>query len=300
MTEAEFLRSAEVEVKGERCELLLYSEDFSGVFPGMIRYTVELRAAGEVVYAYHTNTYEYPPGGIQTAHNVAMTAYFRLKEELPRTPDTFLLHPPEPSLPTGQPRAPVAEVVVLQGSPRSHGNSAVLAGWVADRCGKAGVRSEVVSPDGLGVESCTGCYRCFNAGRCVIEDQMEEVVQALDRARLIVVCTPVYTETVPAALKAVVDRCQALRARRALAGVRDRGQAGLLLAVAGRKGPEHFECVRRVVGAFFTSLGVQAAGEVLVDWVDDLTDIRTVSGWEEEAERCLSRALEGVRAPPRV
>ncbi|WP_209629287.1 flavodoxin family protein [Methanofollis sp. W23] len=265
----------------------------------MIRYTVELRAAGGVLYSYHTNTYEYPPGGMQAARNVAMTAFFRLKEELPRKPDTFLLHPPEP-LPGGRPRAPAAGAVVLQGSPRTHGNSAALAAWVADRCGKAGVRSEVISPDKLAVEPCTGCYRCFNAGRCVIEDQMEEVVAALDRARLIVVCTPVYTETVPAALKAVVDRCQALRARRALAGVRDRGQVGLLFAVAGRKGPENFECVRRVVGAFFTSLGVETAGEVLVDGVDDLTDIRAVAGWEEDAARGLSRALEGLGAAPRL
>lgn len=299
MTEAVFLRSVEVEVRGERCELLLYSEDFSEVLPGMIRYTVEVRAAGEVVYAYLTNTYEYPPGSLQTAHHVAATAFFRLKKELPRKPDTFLLHPPD-SLPAGRPRAPAAGVVVLQGSPRTYGNSAALAAWVADRCGEAGLRSEVISPDGLGVEPCTGCYRCFNAGRCVIDDPMEGVVQALDHARLIAVCTPVYTETVPSSLKAVIDRCQALRARRTLAGVRGRGQVGLLLAVAGRKGPEHFECVRRVVGAFFTSLGVETAGEVLVDGVDDLTDIRAVAGWEEEAERCLSRTLEGVRAPPRL
>ncbi|QSZ66003.1 flavodoxin family protein [Methanofollis aquaemaris] len=299
MAEAVLLRSAEVEVRGEGCELLLYSEDFSRVLPGMIRYTVELRAAGDVLYSYHTNTYEYPPGTLQNAHNVAMTAFFRLKEELPHRPDAFLLHPPEP-LPARQPRAPAAEVVLLQGSPRPHGNSAVLAGWVADRCGEAGLRCEVISPDSLGVEPCTGCYRCFNSGRCVIEDRMDEVITALDHARLIVVCTPVYTETVPAALKAVIDRCQTLRAGRALSGVQGRGQAGLLLAVAGRRGPENFVCVRRVVGAFFTSLGVRAAGEVLVDGVDELTDIRTMPGWEEEVRGRLSGVLEGVGAAPRL
>ncbi|QYZ78340.1 flavodoxin family protein [Methanofollis formosanus] len=297
MAEAVLLKSAEVEVRGERCELVLFSEDLSEVLSGMTRYTLELRAGGDVLYTYHTNTYEYPPGSMQTAHNVAVTAFFRLKEELPLRPDTFLLHPPEP-LAAGRPRAPAAGAVLLQGSPRPHGNSAVLAGWVADRCNEAGLRCEVISPDRFGVEPCTACYRCFNSGRCVIEDRMDEVVPALDHARLIVVCTPVYTETVPAALKAVIDRCQALRAGRALAGVRGREQAGLLLAVAGRRGSENFECVRRVVGAFFTSLGVRTAGEVLLDGVDDLTDIRAIAGWEEEVRERLSGVLEGIDSVP--
>lgn len=277
------LRSAEIVVDGESGVLLLKGEDLSAAYPGMVRYTLEFRRGEDVLYTYPTNTYEYLPGNPQTAESVALTAFHRLREELPGRPEAFVLHPPEVAVRPLPPRRPDT-AVVLQGSPRQYGNSAILAGWAVDACRDAGMRCETLSPAEMRIEECTGCFRCYNAGRCVIQDDMPVIDRALAGAGLVVVCTPVYTETVPAGLKAVIDRCQAYRARRLLAGGAAGRQVGILCAVSGRKGREHFVCVSRVAGSFFRLIGAEMLGEVLVDGVDAVSDIRTVARADVRAD----------------
>lgn len=288
------LRSAEIVVDGRPGVLILKGDDLSAAYPGMVRYIIEFRRGEDVLYTYLTNTYEYPPGNPQTAESVALTAFHRLRRELPGRPDAFVLHQPEPAVRPLPSRTPAA-AVVLQGSPRVYGNSAILAGWAADVCRDAGLRCETLFPAEMHIEACTGCFRCYNAGRCVIEDDMSVIDRTLTEAGLVIVCTPVYTETVPAALKAVIDRCQAYRARRVLAGGGEGRQAGILCAVSGRKGAENFVCVSRVAGSFFRFIGAEMVGEVLVDGADAVSDIRAVAG-REESVRAKVRALIDLAA----
>lgn len=283
------LRSAEIVVDGTPGVLVLKGEDLSAAYPGMVRYTLEFRRGDTVLYTYLTNTSEYPPANPQTAESVALTAFHRLRQELPGRPDTFVLHPPEPVVRPLPPHRPEV-AVIIQGSPRLYGNSAILAGWAADACRDAGMRCETLYPAEMRIEPCTGCFRCYNAGRCVIPDDMSAIDRALAEAGLVIVCTPVYTETVPAALKAVIDRCQAYRAGRVLAGGETGRQAGILCAVAGRKGAENFVCVSRVVGSFFRFIGAEMLGEVRVDGADAVSDIRATAG-REAGVRAELRAL---------
>jgi multimeric flavodoxin WrbA len=121
---------------------------------------------------------------------------------------------------------------------------------------------------------------------------MAHLGPALRAARLLVVCSPVYTNTVPAGLKAVLDRAQAIRAGSALGeGGTGPRQTGVLLATAGRRGPENFRCVRSVVGAFMANLGIRCQGEVLVDDLDALRDLRGVDGLELRVRSTISSAL---------
>lgn len=285
------LSSAEVVVDGRPGELVLKGEDLSAAYQGMVRYTLEFRSGDAVLYTYLTNTYEYPPGNPQTAESVALTAFHRLRTELPAHPDRFVLHPPEPVVGPPPPRKP-GTAAIIQGSPRPYGNSAIIGGWAADACREAGLRCETVDPTEMRIDPCTGCFRCYNAGRCVIDDDMPAIYRTLAEAELVVVCTPVYTETVPAVLKAVIDRCQAYRARRVLAGREGGRQSGILCAVSGRKGMENFVCVSRVVRSFFRFVGAEMIGEVLVDGADAVSDIRAVAGRETEVRAELRALIE--------
>jgi NAD(P)H-dependent FMN reductase len=289
MPSAWILRSAEIVVDGMPGVLVLKGDDLSAAYPGMVRYTLEVMRGEDVLYTYRTNTYEYPPGTPQTAESVALTAFHRLRQELPGRPEAFVLHPPEAAVRPLPPRRP-GTAVIIQGSPRLYGNSAILAGWATDACRDAGLRCETLYPAEMRIEPCTGCFRCYNAGRCVIEDDMAAIYRALAEAGLVIVCTPVYTETVPAALKAVIDRCQAYRARRVLEGGEEGRQSGILCAVSGQKGAENFVCVSRVARSFFRFIGAEMLGEVLVGGADAVNDIRAVAG-REESVRAELRAL---------
>jgi multimeric flavodoxin WrbA len=112
---------------------------------------------------------------------------------------------------------------------------------------------------------------------------MGRLIGTIKGASLLVVCSPVYTNTVPGGLKLVIDRCQAYHAERVLSGGRT-GQKGLLFSVAGRKGEENFTCITRDISAFLRNLGIEPVGEILVDRVDAIRDIRTIPGMEQNVK----------------
>ena len=121
---------------------------------------------------------------------------------------------------------------------------------------------------------------------------MTGIIDAIRGARLVIICSPVYTNTVPAGLKLVIDRMQAYHAERTISsGVS--GQQGILFSVAGRKGGNNFTCITRVVRAFFQNCGIMPSGEVLIDSVDAVKDIREIPGRKEVVRELVLHCLEG-------
>ena len=96
-------------------------------------------------------------------------------------------------------------------------------------------------PHDLDIHCCIGCYQCYNTGTCVFDDDMSGIIDAIRGASLLVVCSPVYTNTVPGGLKLLIDRTQAYHAERVLFGGRT-GQSGLVLRFRAQGG-DNFTCV---------------------------------------------------------
>jgi multimeric flavodoxin WrbA len=288
----ELIARTDLAVPGEPSALGLYREDLSHVYPGMARFLLLLEVQDRRLVLFSTNTYEYPPLlrlGAEEAARQAMAAW---EEAIVADPER--LHSPAGPPPARPPAVP-RDVLILQGSPRPDGSCAVLAGWAAEAAVSAGQSAEVVFVHDLEVHACIGCYQCYNTGVCTFDDEMTALGAAIRAARLLVVCTPVYTNTVPAGLKAVLDRAQAIRAVSALGESGSRhGQRGVLLATAGRQGPENFRCVQSVVGAFMANLGISSRGEVLVDDLDRLRDLRQIDGLELRVRSTVLSALSAT------
>ncbi len=266
----------------------LLSEDLGTVYPGMRRYTVEIRHAGQCVYRYVINSYEQPPHTLFSTDEVADIVFGRLAYDVAARPEhyTKALPPVSRTLP-----GEAYDVVILQGSPRHFGSSATLAGWCADEASRQKRSAHIFSVHEMDIRPCSGCYVCYNQGICLLEDDMTVILKAIETASLLIIATPVYTNTVPAALKAVIDRGQALHARRTLLGT-PVATNGLLIAVAGRPGPEPFECVRSVTGAFMRNIGIHLGGEILVDRMDTRRDVRAIEGLEERVRAAVASLLE--------
>jgi multimeric flavodoxin WrbA len=125
---------------------------------------------------------------------------------------------------------------------------------------------------------------------------MGSIIGAIREASLLVVCAPVYTNTVPGGLKLLIDRCQAYHAERILAGGRT-GQKGLIFSVAGRKGEENFACVTQVISVFLRNLGIRPAGEILIDRIDSIRDIRNIPGLEDTVKKKVKHCLITDKKP---
>ena len=286
---AEKIRSIETPEGTFTVRLIL--DDLGSIYPGMIRYTVEVLRGTEAVYTYAVNSYESarPDSPIDT-RKVAEIVFFRLAHDVASRPHAYT----RPRFFTRPlPGSGTCDVVILQGSPRRFGNSARIASWCDDEAARAGLSSRVLFLQDMDIRTCIGCYTCYNYGYCPVDDDMPGIIRALESASVIVVCTPVYTSTVPAGLKAVIDRCQWLHAREKVLG-REVHARGLLVAVAGRRGTDPFVCVTRVVDAFMENLGILPAGPVLIGDLDRVRDVGKIEGSEGDVRAAL-RALLAPR-----
>jgi len=108
-------------------------------------------------------------------------------------------------------------VIIVQGSPRTDGNSAVLALDAFEACEAAGFEALIVSSFVLMQEyahSCNGCMNCLATGDCVFDDGITQFCEMLDAASGLLWITPVYFGSVPGELKALIDRFQVFWSRR--------------------------------------------------------------------------------------
>jgi multimeric flavodoxin WrbA len=96
-------------------------------------------------------------------------------------------------------------ILILNGSPREKGNSAVLAARAAAGASEAGAQVESVYLHGLDIRACDACELCAD-GECVIEDDMQPLYPKLAAADAILLASPIYWFTITAQLKLCVDR----------------------------------------------------------------------------------------------
>ncbi|MEN6320426.1 MAG: flavodoxin family protein [Syntrophaceae bacterium] len=112
-------------------------------------------------------------------------------------------------------RKDVKKVLVLLGSPRKKGNSAILAGCIAKGAKSAGAKVETLFIQGMKIAPCKSCYACQkpNSTGCAIQDDMQSIYKKLLEADAWVIASPVYWFTMSAQTKLWMDRCFALLTR---------------------------------------------------------------------------------------
>ncbi len=103
-------------------------------------------------------------------------------------------------------------IVIVKGSPRREGNSAVLAEQVAEGARSAGARVESFYLHHMDIRACDACDACQSEPYrgCIVEDDMQVLYPKLLEADAIVIASPVYWFTVSAQTKLFMDRCYAL------------------------------------------------------------------------------------------
>ena len=98
------------------------------------------------------------------------------------------------------------KVLMLNGSPRSNGNTAIALREMEAVFREAGVETEIVQVGNKAIRGCIACGRCYETGRCVFEDAVNELAPKLEEADGLVVASPVYYASANATLIACLDR----------------------------------------------------------------------------------------------
>ena len=98
------------------------------------------------------------------------------------------------------------KVLILNGSPRKNGNTAVALSEMEKIFAEEGVETEVVQIGNLDVRGCIACGKCAEKGKCVFNDIVNELAPKFAEADGLVAASPVYYASANATLVACLDR----------------------------------------------------------------------------------------------
>lgn len=99
------------------------------------------------------------------------------------------------------------KILILSGSPRKNGNSELLCDEFAKGAREAGHDVEKLRVAEKNIGYCRACYYCSeHNGKCILNDDMTEILQKIIDADVLVLASPVYFYSISAQLKAVIDR----------------------------------------------------------------------------------------------
>ena len=97
-------------------------------------------------------------------------------------------------------------ILIVSASPRRHGNSDTLCDEFMRGAAEAGHRAEKIFLRDRAIDYGMGCGACNRTHKCVQRDDMEEILDKMVAADVLVLATPVYFYTMDAQLKTLIDR----------------------------------------------------------------------------------------------
>ena len=98
------------------------------------------------------------------------------------------------------------KVLMLNGSPRPNGNTAIALAEMEKIFDAEGIETECIQVGQRDIRGCIACGRCAQLGRCVIDDIVNELSPKFAACDGLVVGSPVYYASANATLVALLTR----------------------------------------------------------------------------------------------
>jgi multimeric flavodoxin WrbA len=169
-------------------------------------------------------------------------------------------------------------VLAIAGSPRRGGNTDTLLARFVEGAASNGAETKTISVCDLKISGCMHCDACLVKGNCKVQDDMQLVYHEMEAADRIVLASPLQFMSVTAQMKAMIDRCQALWARKYVLKIPPLGdkreRKAFFISVGGRKTiPNLFEAELVTIKTLFKTIDVIYSGDLLIPGVDAKGDI---------------------------
>jgi len=173
------------------------------------------------------------------------------------------------------------KLVVLTGSPRRKGNSNMMADAFIAKAKELGMEVTRYDAVDLKIRYCRGCRNCYCYGdACIYPDDFSELARSIVAADGVVFVSPVYWYTFSAPLKLVIDKFYSF----CVAKLDFSGKKSALISACGDPGLETFDGIRFSYQKTIDLLCIESVGEVMIDNVHGVGEIRTTEGEALAAE----------------
>ena len=98
------------------------------------------------------------------------------------------------------------KVLIINGSPRKNGNTSLAVNELVKTFNAEGIETEVCQVGNKDIRGCVACGGCFQKGKCVFNDIVNELAPKFEEADGLIVASPVYYASANATLIACLDR----------------------------------------------------------------------------------------------
>lgn len=181
-------------------------------------------------------------------------------------------------------------ILVLNGSPRKRGNTALLVEAFTEGAQSAGHNVTTFFLESMNINGCKGCMKGGKNPQspCVQKDDMDKIYAAYDKADVIVFASPMYYWSISGQLKIVLDRLFAMMEinpdyqedyKQDINSSSDK--ESIMLMVAGDKGKENNEPIEHYYASLVKNLRWTDKGLIIAEGVIGLRDIEGHPSLEE-------------------
>ncbi len=159
------------------------------------------------------------------------------------------------------------KILALCGSPRRKGNTSTVLSAFEDVVSKNHIveRVDVVAHNFKGCIGCDNCQKDHSNPACIQKDGMNDLLQKIIAADLVVYAAPVYVWDFPAQMKAVIDRHYCLlkwKAGKEISLVENKKT--MLLATCGGDAENNADLIRLIYEREMKYLHCRVVGEFIV------------------------------------
>ena len=98
------------------------------------------------------------------------------------------------------------KVILLNGSPKAAGNTALALDEMEKVFAENGIETERIHVGNKNIRGCISCGKCGELGKCVFDDLVNETAAKLEAADGLVLASPVYYASANGTLIAFLDR----------------------------------------------------------------------------------------------
>jgi multimeric flavodoxin WrbA len=180
------------------------------------------------------------------------------------------------------------KILAVYGSPRRRGNTSLLLKKAVDGAREAGADVEEIILRDLRMAPCLEIYGCKKTGRCVIQDDFQQVYDQLLACQGLMLASPIFFYAVSAHTKILMDRCQSLWVKKywiekILFGQGEIKRKGLFISAGATSGKKLFDGALLSVRYFFDVLDMELWRTLLYRGLDHEGDVLEHSQYLAEA-----------------
>lgn len=191
------------------------------------------------------------------------------------------------------------DILLINASPRKNNNCFSIANKISKELEINNISYKIFNIYDMNIEYCTACGFCDKKGYCKFKDDMTPMYDMFDKAKGVIVISPVHFDSVSAKLKTVVDRTQAIYASKYILNNsmidRSKKRIGMYIAVGGSMSYEsQFLGGQIVMDFFFKSVNNQLLYKIYLNDTDKL-GYKDNSEFKVKLEDNISKYIKDIK-----